>query len=207
VQNVLLRDIQARLDENTHLLKSSNSYTESLAGALKLDWLRTLGSELKGLMGRILVMNFAIFRAVLEIRASLPSHLERSLIHEPFLLEDAIGRIAPVHMQFITSWEAFDSVLDVRFRNIPGHPKILSKEYILQDHATRRDISRDGPWEGTFLPGQRVDMSMLFDDTWEDSCMSCPRCQRDCDSPSQTEVQWSGDSPSYLQLQADESSQ
>lgn len=135
-------------------------------------------------------MNFAIFRAVLEIRASLPIHLERSLIQEPFLLEDAIGRIAPVHMQFITSWEAFDSVLDVRFRNIPGHTKILSKEYILQEHVTRRDISRDQPWEGAFLPGQRVDMSMLFDDTWEDGRMSCPRCQRVYDSPSRADVQW-----------------
>ena len=135
-------------------------------------------------------MNVAIFRTLLEIRASLPSHLERGLIQEPFLLEDAIGRISPVHMQFITSWAAFDSVLDMRFRNIPGHSKILSKEYILQDHASRRDINFHQPWEGTFLPGQKVDMSIMFDDVREEVALSCPRCQHIGGSQLKGEIQW-----------------
>jgi hypothetical protein len=179
-----------RLAENTHALASMKSYTEGLVGTLRLEWLKKLGSELKGFIGRIFVMNVAIFRMLLEIRASLPSHLERSLIQEPFLLEDAIGRMAPVHMQFITSWEAFDSVLDMRFRNIPGHSKILRREYILQDHASKRDISFQRPWEGTFLPGQRVDMSIIFDDLWEEVGLSCPRCQHIGGNQSKGEIQW-----------------
>lgn len=177
LQHDLLRDIRTQITENTQSLASIKSSTESVVSALRLEWLKTLGLELKSLMGRIFVMNLAIFRAVLEIRASLPSYLERCLTQEPFVLEDAIGRIAPVHMQFITSWEAFDSVLDQRFRNMPGHSKILSKEYILQDHTSRRDIVFQQPWEGTFLPGQRIDMSIVFDNVRERLKLSCPRCQ------------------------------
>ena len=107
-------------------------------------------------------MNVVIYRTVVDIRTILPSRLERTLIQEPFLLEDAIGRIAPVHMQFIASWDAFDSVLETRFRNLQGYKKIVSKEFVLQERSTKQDVSRTTPWEGAFLPGQRVDISMVF---------------------------------------------
>jgi hypothetical protein len=83
-------------------------------------------------MGKIFAMNVVTFRIVAEIRASLPNHSERSLIQEPFILEDAIGRITPVHLQFIASWDAFDSVLEKRFQNVQGHEKVLSKDFVLQ---------------------------------------------------------------------------
>lgn len=189
MQQGLLRDIQERITENTQSLASLKLSTECVANILKHQWLKTIGLEAKNLMSRILFMNLAIFRTLLDIRANLPSYLERSLTQEPFILEDALGRISPVHMQFITSWEAFDAVLDQRFRNIPGHSKILSKEYILQDHASRRDIAFHQQWEGTFLPGQRIDMSIVFDNLWEQT-LSCPRCQHIDGQHSNGETQW-----------------
>lgn len=153
-------------------------------------WPQTLGAELKSFMGSIIFVNSAILRNLLELRASLPGHLERALIEEPFMLEDAVGRLTPVHLQFINSWAAFDGVIEERFRNYPGHKKILSKEYVLQEHRTKKDISRNRPWEGTFLPGSRVDMSMLFEETQDISRYSCPGCQLVSDSPCEEDVQW-----------------
>jgi hypothetical protein len=183
----LLATIRDQLAENAFLIKST---ADSLNDSLKLMWVRSLGFELKAFMGRIFLMNVAIFRTVSEIRASLPSHLERTLIQEPFILEDAIGRIAPVDLQFITAWDAFDSVLEVRFRNIQGYRKIVDKDFVLQDSATKREISRKLPWEGAFLPGQRVVMSIVFKDGPESSHTRCPGCQLTCGSSSEFGVQW-----------------
>src|SRR5436190_21624377 len=98
------------------------------------------------------------YRSIINIQSMLSSHSERTLIQEPFILEDAIGRVAPVHLQFISSWEAFDSVLDLRFRDLPGHRKVKRKEFVLQERATSREIDRSYPWQASFLPGQRIDI-------------------------------------------------
>ena len=113
-------------------------------------------------MRKIFAMNVATYNAIMDMRGQLPSHLERSLFQEPFILEDGIGRIAPVHMQFITSWEAFDSVLEMRFRGMQGHQMVQNKEYVIQENATRREIGRSHPWVRIFL--------------------KCPPCSRPCRS-------------------------
>jgi hypothetical protein len=65
----------------------------------------------------------ATYKAVVALQAVLSSHLERLLIQEFLILEDEIGRISPVHMQFISSWEAFDSVLKIRLQKVQGYQK------------------------------------------------------------------------------------
>jgi hypothetical protein len=55
-------------------------------------------------------------------------------------LEDAIGRIAPVHLQFVTSWDAFNAVLEIRFRDLQGFKKVKDKQYGLRNKATKRDV-------------------------------------------------------------------
>ena len=116
-QRLLLKDANDKLDENNKQIRAGNAITLKLSEALSLDWVRQLGNELKTFMRKIFVVNRATYKAVMDIQTCLPSHLERTLYQEPFILEDAIGRIAPVHMQFINSWEAFDSVLELRFRS------------------------------------------------------------------------------------------
>ena len=90
-------------------------------------------------------MNVATYRAILDIRRLLTNHLKRSLLQEPLLLEDAVGRSAPMHLQFITSWDAFDSAVEARFRNLQGYQNIVSKEFVLQDRSTKGDVSRTRP--------------------------------------------------------------
>ena len=108
-------------------------------------------------------MNIAIYRAVVSLQASLPCHLEKTMFQEPFILEDAIGRMSPVHTQFVDPWEAFGAVLEPRFQKCQGYRKVKNKEYVIQEHATRRDIRRSKPWGISFLPGQRFDMSLIFE--------------------------------------------
>lgn len=184
-QNSFLEALQSSIDRNTEVLKS---HAISVKDVMKLDWLRNLASDLKGLARKILFINLATFRMVSELRASLPSHLDRCLIQEPFLLENAIGREAPVHLQFINSWDAFYAVLEIRFQDLQGYNKVKRKEFVLQERTTTRDISRTGSWEGSFLPGQRVDMSITFTELRQNVELSCPKCQtmnRNCSRQTQ----------------------
>jgi hypothetical protein len=99
-QTNLLRSIQDAVANNTALLKN---VTKGISEKMRLTWLSSLGSDLRQYMGNVFTINVTTFRIVSELRTALPSHLERTLIQEPFLLEDALGRISPVHSQFINS--------------------------------------------------------------------------------------------------------
>lgn len=66
---------------------------------------------------------------------------------------------------------------------------VLNKEYVIQESATRREINRSTPWEASFLPGQKIVMSMLFNES-AGSTTSCPRCKLSSDEPQTSDVQW-----------------
>jgi hypothetical protein len=190
-QNVLLQEVRDRLAENNALVSSGNLMTRKVKEALKFEWFAQFGAEIKDFMLRIIKINIATYNTVISIQGVISGGLERSLAHEPFILEDAIGRISPVHAQFINSWDAFEAVLDIRFRNIQGHTKVKRKEYTLQEHSTKREISRTRPWEGAFLPGQRINMSMVFNSKKQASSgTSCPSCNELSGESCDFEIQW-----------------
>jgi hypothetical protein len=135
----------------------------------------TLGNELKSFMMRIWTLNIRSYKILLDLQTRVPREFEPCWIQEPLILTDALGRVAPVHLELINSWEVFDSVLAARFRNIPGEQKIRHKEYALQDRGSLRDLERSQPFESSFLPGRRVDMSMIFERSHL-LVTSCPRC-------------------------------
>ena len=192
-QNVTLLTIQTRLEDANRQIESGNSILGKVTDALRLDWLRQLGSDLKALMRRAIATNIATYQAVLSIQAILPSRLERTMIEEPFILEDPIGRIAPVHLQFVTSWDAFNAVLEVRFRDIQGYKKIKQRQYGLQDKSTGRDIVQTRRWDGAFLPGQRIEMSLLFETkaspVSDNSHATCPGCQATSAGGNEADIQ------------------
>ncbi|KAF2469173.1 uncharacterized protein BDR25DRAFT_372361 [Lindgomyces ingoldianus] len=123
-QDAVLLLIHNQIEDTNRLLTTGNSVTSKIADALRLNWLRELGAELKGFLRRIISMNIATYHAVLSIQSALPGRLKRVLIEEPFILEDATGRVAPVPLQFATSWDAFNAVLEIRFKNLEGFRKI-----------------------------------------------------------------------------------
>ncbi|OSS47245.1 hypothetical protein B5807_09803 [Epicoccum nigrum] len=184
-QSGALEYIRQRIEDTQQQIDTGNIVLNQISNTLRLDWLRQLGSELKGLIGKAIAMNVATYHAVISIQAALSNRLERTLIDEPFILEDPIGRIAPVHLQFVTSWEAFHAVMENRFSNLQGFRKIQQRKYGLQDGATGREIALTRPWQRAFLPGQRVEMAFIFQsDGAKDASATnttCPGCQ----SPSQ----------------------
>jgi len=142
-------------------------------------------------MFKIYDVNVATYNIVLGLQAGLPSSLERTLAHEPFMLEDALGRITPVHMQFVNSWEAFDAILEVRFRNAPGYKKVQGRKYTLQEQKTRKEISRARPWDASFLPGQKIDMTLIFRSRkGESNGAVCPACLAPSLETKDGEIQW-----------------
>ena len=192
-QSEALDHLRQRIENTQQQINTGNTILDQISNTLRLDWLRQLGSELKSLMRRTIALNVATYHAIISIQAALPSRLERAIIEEPFILEDPIGRIAPVHLQFVTSWEAFRAVMENRFLNMQGFRKIQQRKYGLQDRATKRAIEQTLPWQGAFLPGQRVEMAIDFRiDKAEDSngtSMTCPGCQTPSNDAGDTDVQ------------------
>ena len=85
--------------------------------------------------------------------------------------------------------QVFDAVLEARFRQCPGHRKITRKEYSLRFDTQTKEIERTIDFRRSFLPGRRVEMSMVF----EASRLKfniCPGCNLRC--PESQEFQMSG---------------
>jgi hypothetical protein len=96
--------------------------------------------------------------AVQKIQSSLPPQVS---LQKPVIFLDALDRLAPIHLEWINSQEAFLAVLKVRFKHV-GLRMIEDGRFALQATATKRDINLNRPWEVCFYPGQAYDMSMLF---------------------------------------------
>ena len=59
--------------------------------------------------------------------------------------------------------QVFEAVLEVRFRQCPGHRKIKNKEYALRSNTQAEDIQPTIDFRRCFFPGQRVEMIMVYD--------------------------------------------
>jgi hypothetical protein len=94
-----------------------------------------------------------------------------------------------VHLELINSWDVLESVLTARFRNIAGERKVKQGEYALQDRLSMRDIERSQPFEANFLPGRKIDMSIIFSRR-QPTGNSCPGCKMESKSNGATATTW-----------------
>lgn len=83
---------------------------------------------------------------LLRTQRCLPSQV---LLQQPVVLHDALGRIAPFHLEFIDSIAAFLAVLQIRFEHV-GRPKISRLEFDLRDSARQKPIALRRLWKGVF---------------------------------------------------------
>ena len=187
-QRSVLDEIKDQLDENDKRIRAGNAMTSKIIESLGLDWIRSLGLDIKKFMQAIFMTTFATYRAVADIQGRLPSNLERCLYQEPFVLEDSHGRIKPVYLDCINSWDAFNAWLEVQFRGLKGHMKVQRNQYVLHDIAANRDITHQCPWETAFLPGHRVVMCMLFVEEVDSSL--CPKCFSKSPAVKDSETKW-----------------
>jgi hypothetical protein len=86
-------------------------------------------------------------KASIQLRQDVPPQI---LLQQPVILHDAIGRIAPFHLEFISSAAAFTAVLKVRFQH-RGQRKIMAQEWTLREARKQNTINIDKPWETVFL--------------------------------------------------------
>ncbi len=187
-QHHLLKEIRDCLHENNKLTHAESWATPEIIESLRVDWTRSLGRFLNRCLQSILMTTFTTYKMVIDIRGRLPSHLERCLHQEPFLLEDSHGRIRPIYMDCINSWDAFDAWLEIQFRDLPGYRKVQNKHYVLHETVSNRDIERQRPWENAFLPGQRIVMCVLF--TAYFGSNHCPRCFIESSAAVDSDVKW-----------------
>lgn len=183
-----MNEIKNELQENNKQVRAGNAFTSTIVESLRLDWIRSLSLDIKKFMQGVFVTTFATYKVVLDIRRRLPSHLERCPYQEPFVLEDSHGRIKPVHMDCINSWDAFHAWLEVQFRDLQCHTMVQNKKYILHESAANRDIEQRSPWENAFLPGQRIVMCMLFIDCTDSTC--CPKCFLESPVAKDSDIKW-----------------
>ena len=48
------------------------------------------------------------YQAVMSSQTNIPAGIERCWTQEPTMLEDALGRVTPIHLEFVDSWEVSD---------------------------------------------------------------------------------------------------
>ena len=51
------------------------------------------------------MINFMTYKAVVSLQNVIPAQLERSWTQEPAILDDALGRVTPIHLELLDSWE------------------------------------------------------------------------------------------------------
>lgn len=187
-QRLILGEIKDQLDESDKQIRAGNAMTSKIIDSLGCDWIRSLSLDIGKFMRAIFMTTFATYKAVADIQGRLPSNLERCLFQEPFILEDSHGRIKPVYLDCINSWDAFDAWLEVQYRGHFGHEMVQNKVYVLHDVAANRDITYECPWETAFLPGHRVVMCMLFPEHL--GVKFCPKCFSDSSTLEDSEIKW-----------------
>lgn len=181
------------------MIRTSNQSLQRYIGIMgrrilsRLDYVSSLGISLKHSTSRIISIVLLISSELSGIRRAI-TRLERPLSEEHFTFEDATGKVFPVHLRTITSWEAFEYIIVDRFKGKKGAHRTQRKQYSLQERATRRAINRSITWESAFLPYQKVEMSLMCreaqNDTVARSSPTCPRCSTVSPGETGIEVQW-----------------
>lgn len=148
---------------------------------------------LQSMMLKVLTTNMRIYQLVLAMRKVQQTQLSPQVDRQqPVYFEDAHGRVAPFHVEFIDSFEEFQAVMEVRFRHVPGLKKVQRNQYLIHEPGSKRKLKLRAPWEPVFRPGRKVVMSMIFQ-TPQASASSCPGCQTEnevSNNAFQGEIQW-----------------
>ena len=159
---------------------STNQAVRKATDALSLQWLKALGEEFRKSLIQLVAYNRRSFSAILSLQTSVGALLAQLvLVGQSCVLEDALGRRTPFELQFINSWEAFQAILEVRFRNARGHSRVRCQQYVLQDAKTRSDIDFFRPWDTALVPGQTYNMHIMFYSLSPRHAVvtECPRCE------------------------------
>jgi hypothetical protein len=162
----------------------------------KLVFLTQATLEVKDIMTHTVLMVLSVavqLSTILPLLMSLAR--ERISDGEYFTLEDAVGRVLPIHLRTISSWEAFAFVLSEKFKGTRGARRVRDRRYNLLENGTRRVIEQGvKPWEQSFLPHQKILMSLICSEPLPEDNTShpatCPWCRTEPENDGSALVQW-----------------
>ena len=163
-------------------MRKLSSMSDSIASGLQQS------KQLLEMTTQVLRTNVQVFQAVLELHniiKRIPGQVERQ---QPVFLIDGLGRAYPFHLEFIRSAEAFVAVLAINFKKLGDDKKILNREFVIEDSTSKLDIDLEADWDLCFSPGQRVEMSMVYQQL--EVSGTCPSCRADCSSHEDRETEW-----------------
>jgi hypothetical protein len=192
-QTDILKDLQSSINDSRlsfeGLCRDAASQREDLGLVSQMGHVM-LSAALPLHLKRVLTdprnSNYQIFQAIERLCVSLPAQVERQ---QPVLFRDALDHVAPIHLEWIDSHEAFAALLELRFKDIAPR-KVAKREYVLQD-AGLKDIDMSRAWGLCFVPGQRVDMSMTLKRSDMAESVTCPICGYEhVGQPSACEIKW-----------------
>ncbi|KAK0609397.1 hypothetical protein B0T14DRAFT_541014 [Immersiella caudata] len=170
---LFLQVITVRLEQENHKASRLGFLGRRLLS--KLDFVARLGIDMKESVSHLSIIRSVVLR------------LDRGVNNgEHFVLEDPTGRLFPIYMKTITSWEAFNFILEDRFKGKKGERRTRRKLYSLYESASHLEIdylickalaaptADDGdtglsscPWYKTVSPGKLGDR------------VQCSTCKRD----------------------------
>lgn len=147
----------------------------------KLEIIHSLVAQLRTTTGHIVSLIQSVAGDISSIKA-IVMHLDRGPGDEHFILEDITGRRFPIHLKTITSWAVLEFILNERFKGKKGARRVQHKRYTLVEDKTHREVDQSIPWDGAFLPYQKINMSLICNEvegngTNGKGASSCPFCK------------------------------
>lgn len=99
----MLEEIKIRLEENRNEVHSARLDTQAIGTGI--GYFRQLGADILSMMQRIWSTNIMTYKAIITLQSQLPRQLERTWTQDPVILKDPLGRITPVHLEFVETYE------------------------------------------------------------------------------------------------------
>ncbi|KAI1357050.1 hypothetical protein F5Y01DRAFT_321363 [Xylaria sp. FL0043] len=118
-------------------------------------------------------------KPLIDVLNALPPQIGDKPNHcQPIFFEDALGRTIEIPREFCVSKERFERHLEILFQDLPGHDKVINKQYQLEDPKGTTVISADA-WHLKVTAGVKIAMTFLFQlaaKAQRSTTEVCPKC-------------------------------
>lgn len=138
------------------------------------------GKRLLNTSAQIVQLNLRIFQIVHDIQTHILRIPGEVQMQQPVYFIDPFNKSSPFHLDFVRSKEGFLAILKANFEFSGCDPKIIDRrQFVIEEAGTLDPIDLAGPWDACFHPGQRVNMSVVFDQCSQANPTTCPRCKNE----------------------------
>ncbi|KAI9654194.1 MAG: hypothetical protein M1821_006722 [Bathelium mastoideum] len=94
--------------------------------------------DFQAMLALIIFGNIRIFELIIGY-SRIPSQVT---FDQPVNFQDAHGRMLPLQMVWVHTWQHFETMLKWKFSDVPGLAKVERGQYILTDVFSKKDVDR-----------------------------------------------------------------